>query len=652
MSFQKGFCSMNRKCISAVSGLTALIMGISGFSLFAGNNTPAFTETSVVYAVETGMRDISSADLVKEMGLGWNAGNTFDSLCAWITNGSPSDYETGWGNPVLTKEVIKKVKASGFTTVRIPVTWINCMDTSTNKVNDAWMARIKEVVDWCMEEDLYVIINVHHDGGSGDTSWIRNAANDYTGVEARFSSLWTQIGDTFKDYSDHLLFEAMNEVEFPTVSKSEAYEIINKLNQCFVDTVRATGGNNAKRHLIASGYNTDIAQTSDSRFQMPSDKEGRVILSLHYYSPPQFCVAEANVDWCTPQTTWGTADDYADLDSAMMKVYTNFISKGIPVIIGEYGVLTEQENNKDKASIRKYLSAVSEAALSYGMCTILWDAGSSGDMKYIDRNTVDFNDDEIEKIYADMSAKFKNGQIALKTPHVASYDEVPVTIPADGWLDISQYKNKKICGIRFGINCSTSWDSQGGGGINYADDWEDCLEFGFNSVYDTVEVIFTDAQKAKLADKIGVFFWWTLLDTPGDENSGHANELSFKDVKILLEDTNPAVTPAVTTTKPAETTSAATTTTLTETTTVQTETTTAQTTTVTSTSETTSAAPEAVKGDVDGNGTVTATDVVKLMQVLVGKVELDGTHKKNADMDSDGRLSIIDLIMLKNKILS
>lgn len=626
---------MNKKILSLVSGATALVVGLSGlsFNAFVNDNTNTVTSVVTVNAAET-MRDISSAELVKDMGLGWNLGNTFDSLCAWITNGTPEQYETGWGNPVTTKELIKKVKATGFKTVRIPVTWINAMDTTTNTVDEAFMARVKEVADWCIEEDMYVIINVHHDGGSGDTSWIRNAATDYSSVEKRFSSLWTQIGNTFKDYSDHLVFESMNEVEFSTVSKSDAYTLINKLNQNFVDTVRATGGNNAKRHLLISGYNTDIAQTSDTRFQMPVDPEGRLMLSLHYYSPPQFAVAESNCTWCTPQTTWGSASDIDELNANMMKIYTNFISKGVPVIIGEYGVLTEAENNKDKDSIRKYLSTVAETALSYGMCPVLWDAGSSGDMKFLDRKTVTWNDSTIEKNYQTLSSKLSSGNVQEQSPEIPVYDEKTVSIPADGWVTVSD--KSKLKGIRFQISCSSSWDGQGGGGINYCDDWEDCGEFGFNSVYDTVEVIFTDAQKAKLADKIGVFFWWTM------EESAHKDELSFKNGKITLlyessgqtqpQVTSKPVTTTVTTAEPPVTTTVTTVTT-------------ALTTTVTT------ADPAGFKGDVDSSGAVNTKDLVKLMEALVGKTELSADQKYHADMNSDGAVSIIDLILLKNLLL-
>lgn len=634
---------MNRKLISLLSGAAAIAVGISGFSLgsFVNDNNHAVTTTAVMVNAAESMRDISSAELVKDMGLGWNLGNTFDSLCPWIAEGTgtPEQFETGWGNPVTTKELIKKVKASGFKTVRIPVTWINAMNRKTNQVDAAFMARVQEVVDWCTEEDLYVIINVHHDGGGGDTSWIRDAASDYEGTEKRFETLWTQIADNFKNYSDKLVFESMNEVEFSTLSKNDAYDTINRLNQKFVDTVRATGGNNAQRHLLISGYNTDIDQTSDTRFKMPSDKAGHLMLSLHYYSPPQFAVAEADCNWCTPQTKWGSDDDYAQLDAAFMKVYKNFVNKNIPVIIGEYGVLTEAENNKDKESIRKYLSAVSEKALSYGMCPVLWDAGSSGDMKFIDRKNITWNDSAIEKNYQELAAKISSGSVSGDKPVIAEYDEKSVSIPADGWVSVPD--REKLCGIRFNISCSSSWDSQGGGGINYADDWDNCGEFGFNSVYDTVEVIFTKAQREKLADRIGVFFWWTLLDNPGDDNSGHADELSFKDGKItLLYESSgqsqqpqvtekPAVTEAPAVTEPAPVTTAE----------------------PPVTTEVTTPAVTDQKGDADANGTVNTADVITLMQALVGKTELTPDQRNHADMNDDGKISIIDLILLKNKLL-
>ncbi|MDO5560492.1 MAG: cellulase family glycosylhydrolase [Oscillospiraceae bacterium] len=631
---------MTKKYISVLAGITAMFVGVSGLSLNMISNNLS-SDTTIVYAAQTDMRDISSAEIVKDMGLGWNLGNTFDCIGSWIQQGPPSNYETAWGNPVLTKSVIQQIKAEGFKTVRIPTTWTTNLNSS-NQINSAWMARIKEVVDWCMDEDLYVIINLHHDGGADDTSWIRNAQNDYASTEKKYSDVWTQISNEFRDYSDKLIFESMNEVEFSGVTKTKAYELLNSLNQKFVDTVRSTGSNNAKRHLLISGYNTDIAQTCDSRFAMPSDPANRLILSIHYYTPSQFCVAESDCSWCTPQTVWGSNDDYAELENNMQKLYTRFVKNGVPIIIGEYGVLTEDMNQKDKQSIRKYLSAVSETSLSYGMCPVLWDSGNSGDMKFFDRLSNDFYDQGIEDVYTSLSKKIQNGEIVYKDVVSTVYEEHSVNVPADGWIDISPYSGKKLLGVRFKISCSTDWDGQGGGGINNLDDWNDCEQFGFNSVYDTVEYLFKEDDIARMKNKIGIWFWWTILDDPNNDNSGHQNELSFKDGKVtlLFETKQPVVTTTTTTTTQPTTT---TTTTTTQPTTTTTATTTQPTTTTT--------LNPFLYGDVTQDGVVDMTDLTTLSLYLLGDIELDEIQMKAADVTGDSKVNLSDMSHFKQYLL-
>lgn len=645
-----------KKGLSIVAGMTAVIMGVGSLAYYHVNeNIPV-----VVNAAAEEMRDISSAELVKDMGLGWNLGNTFDCIGDWITPGATSNYETAWGNPVTEQAMIKQIKKQGFKTVRIPVTWTHNVD-SDNKIKAEWITRVKEVVDWCIEEDLYVIINLHHDGGGDTSAWIRNAQKDYATTEKKFVDIWKQICEEFKDYSDYLVFESMNEVEFTSVSKSEAYELLNKLNQSFVDTVRASGANNAKRHLLIAGYNTDIAQTSDSRYQMPSDPENKLILSLHYYTPSPFCVAEANVSWCTPRTTWGTADDYAELEANMQKVYLNFVNKGVPVIIGEYGVLTEEKNQKDPESIEKFLSATALTALEYGICPVLWDSGNSGDMQYFNRKTLDFNSQDIEDVYFGLSKKIENNEIDYREVEVTTYDEKTVDIAADGWIDVSGFEKKPI-GVRFNISCSTDWDSQGGGGINLTGDWDNCAQFGFNSVYDTVEVMFKEEEIANMTDSIGMWFWWTLLDDPNDENSGHTSELSFKNNKVtlLFEGTKkPAETTTVTTTqKPEETTTSATTTQKPE------ETTTSVTTTQkpeeTTTSATTTQKPEETTvttnnvpvpqnkvGDFNADGETDLTDLTLLSLYLLGDSDFNEVQLSLADVNADGSIDVADLAHYK-----
>lgn len=228
------------------------------------------------------MRDITSMELVKDMGLGWNLGDTLDVCQAdrdgdgkvneHVEDGENVD-ETLWGNPKATKELFTALKEDGIKSVRIPVTWRDHMDAEGN-VDREWMDRVHEVVDYAYSQDMYVILNVHHDGG-GDPkfgAWIiEGAKNDKENTLKRYKNLWSQIAEEFKDYGDKLVFESMNEVGFDGVAENTAYDLLNEFNQAFVDLVRNSGGNNGSRHLLIAGYWTDIARTCSGSFKMPSD---------------------------------------------------------------------------------------------------------------------------------------------------------------------------------------------------------------------------------------------------------------------------------------------------------------------------------------------------------------------------------------------
>ncbi len=472
------------------------------------------------------VREMTSAQIVEDMGLGYNIGNTFDSIGSFITATTPQEYEKAWGNDPVTKHFIIKVREGGFKTVRLPVSWAQWI-RENNTIDPAYMSAIQQIVDWCMEEDMYVILNIHHDGGEADTSWIRKAGKDYSGISAKYAKVWSQIAAHFKDYGDHLIFESMNEVYFPDVDMSRQYEILNGLNQLFVDTVRGSGGNNAKRHLLIAGYNTDIKKTCDRRYHMPSDPAGRCILSIHYYSPSPFCVATHDVDWCTPVTIWGTEEDIAQVRSDLDKLAERFISKDTPVIIGEYGVLTT--DNKDITSVHDYVKKVPELIMEYGMCPVLWDTSNAGDMKFIERNTGEFFDPVIRDNYKALSQKKAAGEIKKVTFNYPDYKEIKVPASPDGWVSIASFEPSKIKGIRFELSCSSGWDSYGGGGLNI-DGWDTTISWEFNSVYDQITHIFTEEERSRLKDQIGVLIWWT------DESQGGSrrDELSIKNNEVTL----------------------------------------------------------------------------------------------------------------------
>ena len=329
------------------------------------------------------MRNITSQQLVEDMTFGWNLGNTLDVCQAdrdgdgkineHVEAGEKVD-ETLWGNPKATKELFTSLKKNGVNVVRIPVTWRDHMDSNGN-IDREWMDRVQQVVDYAYSQGMYVIINVHHDGG-GDPkfgAWIiEESQKDYNTFLKKYKNIWKQIAERFKNYSDYLIFESMNEVGFDTLynkNKADAYNLINKINQDFVDIIRATGGNNAKRHLLIAGYYTDIERTCDSLYKMPDDKAGRCILSVHYYTPWDFCT-------CDRKHTWGTNSEVRQMETLIGKMKKNFVDKGIPVIIGEYAA-----SGSDLSSCIFFIEKLNKLCSDYGIATFIWDSGSQVNRK-------------------------------------------------------------------------------------------------------------------------------------------------------------------------------------------------------------------------------------------------------------------------------
>lgn len=363
----------------------------------------SMTCASTAYADEGGMRDISTLDLVRDMGIGINLGNTLEACPEWYkedwiaqcTEGKPKDYEKAWGSPEVTKEMIEGIAKEGFGVLRIPVAWSNMMaHDGTYTINAEYDARVHEVVDWTLECGMYAIINIHWDGG-----WVNEFPNAKEESMKRYTHMWEQIADSFKDYDDYLMFEAQNEeLGWDSIwnpwgdgtGKAESYALCNEVNQAFVDTIRSSGGNNPKRHLLISGYNTGIDRTCDALFKMPNDPANRMAISVHYYSPAGFAILEDDADWGKATPTWGSDQDYASLRSEMDMMKTNFTDKGIPVIIGEYGCPTK---NKEPESVRRFLSSVCEEAYKRGHCPVMWSTPGG----HYDRETYKMADQELQK---------------------------------------------------------------------------------------------------------------------------------------------------------------------------------------------------------------------------------------------------------------
>ena len=317
--------------------------------------------------------DITTMELVHEMELGINLGNTFES--AGFSAMTVTAYETAWGSPVITPKMIEGYAECGFGVLRIPVAWSNLMGDDYT-INEKYLTRVKSVVNCALNAGLYVILNIHWDGG-----WWTGFAVPEEKDECmyKYERIWTQLTEAFRDYGDYLMFESLNEEGcWDTIwnrwggseGKDVAFGLLNEINQKFVDIVRASGGNNEQRHLLIAGYATDIEWTCDEFFKMPNDPAGRMAVSVHYYTPSTFAILDQDAEWGKVQTNWGTDAEYEELNRNMDMMKEHFVDKGIPVIIGEYGSVTR---GKEEGAVNRFLTAVCEAAYTRGMCPVLWD---------------------------------------------------------------------------------------------------------------------------------------------------------------------------------------------------------------------------------------------------------------------------------------
>lgn len=322
--------------------------------------------------------DISAMELYEKMKIGWNLGNSLDA------SGTGLGSETAWGNPKSTQAFIDAVKEAGFETLRLPITWSGHFDEKTCEIDEEWLERVDEVINYALNNDMYVIINTHHDGG-----WLKPTTDDEEKMITQFNTLWTQIAEYFKDYDEHLLFAGMNEFHEGYGNPTKEYlALTDKLNQNFVTTVRATGGNNAKRILVVQAYNTNATQAL--KMVIPTDTAvNKLMAEIHFYDPWSFA-GEGKGDWGqtgVKTDNWGQEDWVYDIFG---KIKANFVDKNIPVVIGEYGAVNNKEGNDDYR--RYYVEYVTKAAKENKLLPVWWDNGydgSSGEaFSLFDRNNI------------------------------------------------------------------------------------------------------------------------------------------------------------------------------------------------------------------------------------------------------------------------
>lgn len=325
---------------------------------------------------QTDMSSLPASEFVKGMNVGWNVGNSleagFGEGYAFVPN------ETGWGNPKISQQLIDSVKAAGFNAIRLPVAWNNFSDASTMTIRKEWLDRVEEVVKYALGRDMYVVMNEHWDGG-----WLEPTNAAKAQATKQLAAIWKQVAVRFRNYNDRLIFAGTNEVmkkgDYGTPT-AELVEVQLSYLQTFVTAVRSTGGRNAYRYLAVQSFNTNIDHAV-SFFKLPADPAAnRLILEVHYYDPYEFTLDEAS----PTITQWGAAgdpskkakwnSDETHATAQFNKMKTNFIDKGVPVILGEYGAMLKgsSDNPPFRLAWNQYITQAAKAA---GMIPFFWDNG-------------------------------------------------------------------------------------------------------------------------------------------------------------------------------------------------------------------------------------------------------------------------------------
>ena len=325
----------------------------------------------------------TAVQLAAKIHLGWNIGNTMEAI------GS----ETAWGNPMVTKALIDLTKQSGFNAIRIPCSWNQYMANSTTaQLKLEWLNRVKQVVQYCVDNDMYVILNIHWDGG-----WLENncKAAQKDAVNAKQKAFWEQIATHLRDFDEHLLFASANE---PNVSDAAQMVVLSSYHQTFVNAVRSTGGRNSFRVLVVQGPSTDIKTTNNLMSTLPIDlAANRMMAEIHFYTPYNFCLMPKDEAWGKMFYYWGSANhsptdsdrnptygEEAELVAQFQLMKSQFVDKGIPVVLGEYAAMRRLTLSGDAltlhlASRAYYLKYVTQQARLHGILPFYWDAGFLGD---------------------------------------------------------------------------------------------------------------------------------------------------------------------------------------------------------------------------------------------------------------------------------
>lgn len=339
--------------------------------------------------------NLSAMEVAKLMYPGWNLGNTMEGgdFKNNFTNNGGVSAETSWQSTKTTQKIIDFVKAQGFKSIRIPVSWVmgHIVDADNMTIDEAWVNRVKEIVNYCVADGLYVIINDHWDGGWIEVDGFSASRDSYIAVDEativsksdKLKKLWTNIANAFKDYDEHVVFAGLNEpfqeYNLFNTHHKELTPILERYNQAFVDAVRSTGGNNTSRVLVVQGPSTNISSTC-SYLTMPTDsKPERLMVEVHYYDPWNFTSGQVD--------TW---NDAVSVKTQFESMKTNFVDKKIPVIVGECGANWQKDNTTFNATLKSWYKTVFQYAGDCGLVPFAWDINSCSipNMSIINRSSI------------------------------------------------------------------------------------------------------------------------------------------------------------------------------------------------------------------------------------------------------------------------
>jgi len=311
--------------------------------------------------------DLDAWNAAKRMGVGVNIGNSLDSTTGW---------ETGWGNPRITRAYIQNLAALSFDTVRLPVAWDSY--AHDGRIDGSKLNRVRQIVDWITSAGMFCVVNIHWDGGWIDSDDRRRFRKTYhsfsTEAERKYKAYWSQIATYFSDEDERLVFEGLNEeTNFEEAgSQEKAYATLAHVNQLFIDTVRKSGGHNKERLLIVPGYSTDIIKTTNGHYPLPKDSvPHKLFISVHYYTPWEFAGMSEDSSSARMQPTWGSERDLAELNMLFDRMMVFSERNDMPVFVGEFA----PNPRKDASSRVRWMLAVAQAARARRMVPVLWETG-------------------------------------------------------------------------------------------------------------------------------------------------------------------------------------------------------------------------------------------------------------------------------------